>query len=359
VFALEAAFLSLIRGERRGVGAMAMRFGLRLASWPYGFAVWLRNRAFDRGWKTVHRVGVPVVSIGNLTTGGTGKTPCVEYVARYFRDVLDLQTTILSRGYGAEAGRNDEAMVLEENCPDVPHLQGPDRVAIAQTAIEELEAEVLVLDDGFQHRRLGRDVDLVLIDATNPWGYGSLLPRGLLRESPRELKRAHAVLITRCDLANEAVVAEIRGRVTKLAPTLPIAESTHRPDSWVGEGGKTAPLESLKGRPVAGFCGIGNPEAFRETLRKLGIEPMAWRTFADHHRYTREDIEDLRRWARELPPEAAVVTTQKDLVKIRLDRLGDREMWALKIRLDVHAGLEELEKLLRGAVTPEWSSRSA
>lgn len=326
-----------------------MRFGLRLGAWPYGFAVWLRNRAFDRGWKASQRVSVPVVSVGNLTTGGTGKTPCVEYVARYFRDVLDLQTTILSRGYGGEEGRNDEAMVLEENCPDVPHLQGPDRVALAHTAIEELESEVLVLDDGFQHRRLARDVDLVLIDATNPWGYGSLLPRGLLRESPAELKRAHAALITRSDLADPSVVSEIRSRIQKLAPNLPIAESTHRPDGWAGEGGKRTPLESLQGRLVAGFCGIGNPDAFRETLRKLGIEPIAWRTYADHHRYTRDDIEELRRWARELPPDAVLATTQKDLVKIRLERLGDRELWALKIRLDVHTGREALERLLRDA----------
>jgi len=351
VFALEAAFLSLIRGERRGFGAMAMRFGLRLASWPYGLAVWLRNRAFDRGWKKSHRVGVPVIGIGNLTTGGTGKTPCVEFVARYLRDVLELQTAILSRGYGGEEGRNDEAMVLEQNCPDVPHLQGPDRVALAQTALEELESEVLVLDDGFQHRRLARDLDIVLIDATNPWGYGSLLPRGLLRESPRELRRAHLALITRCDLVEANVAAGIRDRIGRLAPGLPIAESTHRPDAWVGEGNKSTPLESLGGRSVAAFCGIGNPEAFRDTLRKLGIEPIAWRTFPDHHRYTRDDIEDLRRWARELPADAVIATTQKDLVKIRLEKLGDRELWALKIRLDVQAGREEMERLLREAVT--------
>ncbi len=131
---------------------------------------------------------MPVVSIGNLTAGGTGKTPCVEYVVRFYR-ALDRRVAILSRGYGGDGARNDEALVLEENLPDVPHLQGADRVALAHIAIEELESEIVVLDDGFQHRRLARDLDLVLIDATAPWGHGYLLPRGLLREPPGSLKR--------------------------------------------------------------------------------------------------------------------------------------------------------------------------
>ncbi|MCI0701888.1 MAG: tetraacyldisaccharide 4'-kinase, partial [Planctomycetia bacterium] len=126
--------------------AFAARCGLRLASWPYGLGAWTRNKLFDRGWKRVHRAAVPVVSVGNLTLGGTGKTPCVEWVARFFRE-RDVQVAILSRGYGTQSGRNDEAMVLEENLPDVPHLQGPDRVMLAETAVEELEAELLVLDD--------------------------------------------------------------------------------------------------------------------------------------------------------------------------------------------------------------------
>src|SRR4029077_10261881 len=140
-----------------------------------------RNLAFDHGWKTSVKVGVPVVSVGNLTLGGTGKTQCVEYLAKLFRG-NDLQVAILSRGYGMDRGPNDEALVLEENCPDVPHLQGPDRATLAQTAIEELESDLLILDDGFQHRRLHRDLDIVLIDATCPWGLGYLFPRGLLRE---------------------------------------------------------------------------------------------------------------------------------------------------------------------------------
>ena len=160
-------FHALIRGDARGPGAALARAGLWWARLPYGAGAWTRNRLFDLGLRKPTRVPVPVVSVGNLTLGGTGKTPCVEFVAGFYRD-LGLSVALLSRGYGADAGRNDEAMVLEENLPDVPHLQGADRVGLAATAVEELESEVLVLDDGFQHRRLGRDLDVVLIDATRP-----------------------------------------------------------------------------------------------------------------------------------------------------------------------------------------------
>src|SRR5262249_43603746 len=153
--------------------------GLWALSLVYGAAIRLRNLCYDRGWRRSYRAPIPVISVGNLTVGGTGKTPCVEYVARYYRE-RNLRVAILSRGYGSSDGPNDEARVLEENLPDVPHLQGADRVALAEIAVEELDSELLILDDGFQHRRLARDLDMVLIDATQPWGHDFLLPRGLL-----------------------------------------------------------------------------------------------------------------------------------------------------------------------------------
>src|SRR5207248_2374875 len=135
-------------------------------------------------------------------------------VARFFRG-LGVRVAVLSRGYGAEHGPNDEALVLEENLPDVPHLQGADRVALARAAVEELDSEVLVLDDGFQHRRLARSLDLVLIDATAPWGHGHLFPRGLLREPASGLRRAGVVLLTRCDQAAAKELARLRQRIAK------------------------------------------------------------------------------------------------------------------------------------------------
>src|SRR5262249_30688810 len=138
-------FRALVSGRIRGIGPSALRSALWAASVPYGWAVQIRNRLYDRrSWTTI-RVSVPVVSVGNLTVGGTGKTPCVEYVARFYRR-HDIAVAILSRGYGSDRGRNDEALVLENNLPDVPHLQGKDRASLAQIAIGELEAQVLVLD---------------------------------------------------------------------------------------------------------------------------------------------------------------------------------------------------------------------
>src|SRR5262249_45410270 len=252
------------RGAGAGLWPRMQRAGLRTLSLGYRLGVAMRNKAFDRGWLAIHKAAVPVVSVGNLTLGGTGKTPCVEYVARFYRQ-LDLRVAILSRGYGSGQGRNDEALLLEEALPDVPHLQGPDRVALARAAVEELESEVLVLDDGFQHRRLARDLDLVLLDATCPWGHGALLPRGLLREPASALRRAHAVLLTRCDQVGPEARQAIRSRVARLAPGVPVLESVHRPEGLVN-GGATADLDLLRQRPVAAFCGIGNPEAFRRTL---------------------------------------------------------------------------------------------
>jgi tetraacyldisaccharide 4'-kinase len=304
----------------------------------------LRNALYQLGWKRSHRAAVPVVSVGNLAVGGTGKTPCVEYVARFYRQ-RDLLVAILSRGYGSTSGVNDEALVLEENLPDVPHLQGADRVALATTAVEELESEILVLDDGFQHRRLARDLDLVLIDATNPWGHGYLLPRGLLREPRGSLRRAGLVMLTRCDQVQPEQLGQLRTEVARVAPGLPVVETTHRPVELVN-GSATAALQELQSRPVAAFCGLGNPEAFRRTLIDLGASVRTFRTFPDHHAYTRADVDDLRRWAGQQPSECLLATTQKDLVKLRVDQLGGRSLWALRIRLHIEAGQEVLDRKL-------------
>jgi len=294
------------------------------------------------------RVSVPVISVGNLTTGGTGKTPMVEYVAGFYRQ-QERRVAILSRGYGGSGGLNDEALVLYENLPDVPHLQGPDRAALALTAIEELESELLILDDGYQHRRLARDVDLVLIDAKAPWGYGHLLPRGLLREPLGSLRRAHLILLTRCDQVGAEALAALRQRLRRLAPAVGVIETCHQPVELVNSVGATNPVEMLRCRPVAAFCGLGNPAAFEQTLCDLGANIVAFRTFPDHHAFTREDVDSLIAWANGLgTPGLNVVVTQKDLVKLRLTALGTSPLWALRIRLRVLQGQETLHRILEG-----------
>jgi len=311
---------------------------------------WLRNEAYDRGWKHIERASIAVVSIGNLTTGGTGKTPFAAYVARWYRE-RGVRVAFVSRGYGAhEAATNDEALVLDALCPDVPHLQNPDRVAAAQIARLELESQLVILDDGFQHRRLARDLDIVLIDATNPWGYGHLLPRGLLREPVSSLKRAHVVAITRVDQADAGELAAIRRAVEAANPGAAIAEAAFPATRLVGAAGRTATLESLAGRSVAAFCGIGNPGAFRSSLGRLSFQADHFRVFPDHHNYSRFDVEALDRWTRQLAVDA-VVCTQKDLVKIALETLGDRPLWAVEIGTSIAAGRNALDAQLAHIIT--------
>jgi tetraacyldisaccharide 4'-kinase len=338
---------------------------LRVASVPYGWGVAIRNRLFDRGWRAVESAGVPVVSVGNLTVGGTGKTPAVEYIARRLLQ-WNRRVAILSRGYATlppllsgERGRgeglgcqafNDEALVLAENLPGVPHLQGADRVAIARKAVQELRSDVLVLDDGFQHRRLARNLDIVILDATQPWGFGYLLPRGLLREAPRGLERADVVLLTRCDQESPTELDRLQADVSKIVPQVPVAITSHQPAQWVNADGETKALEQYRGRRIAAFCGIGNPEAFRRTLTNLGMMVEAFRCFPDHHAYTPADVVTLGSWARQNAREGVVVTTQKDLVKLRLTRLGECELWALRIQLHIHAGEDALDLKLKEAL---------
>ena len=328
-----------------------------MLSLPYGAAVRLRNRMFDYGWLHCDRPPVPVVSIGNLTLGGTGKTPAVEYAARFYQQ-LHRRIAILSRGYGkaADADINDEGAVLEQNLPDMIHLQGPDRVALAKQAVQA-NCNLILLDDGFQHRRLARDLDIVVVDSTSPWGHDRMFPRGFLREPPTALARADLVMLTRCDQVEPRDVAAIRRRIQRHAPHVPVVESIHAPVGLIrwppGDAlpGERQPASALERRPVAAFCGIGNPNGFRRTLEQLGADVVAFRAYADHHHYSRRDREDLARWADSLPLDAWVVTTQKDQVKLRTPDLGGRALWALRIALQPTVGRQALDAKLKGVCT--------
>lgn len=335
----ERFFHDLVSGKRRGPAAAVLRAGLWGAQWPYRAAVAVRNRRFDTQSDAVTRAAVPVISIGNLTVGGTGKTPMVKWVARTLREA-GVRVAIVSRGYGAEQGAvNDEAIELEQSLPDVPHLQDPDRVASAQIAIEELDSQLILMDDGFQHRRLGRDLDIVLLDATCPFGHGHLLPRGLLREPVGSLRRAGVVCLTRADLVDEAARRTIKQAALKHAPDAVWCEATHAPQRLINAAGGEESLALLAGKRVAAFCGIGNPAAFRQTLASLGCEVAAWREFPDHYRYARQDIDQI---AADAAGAELVVCTHKDLAKVQTDQLGDRPLWAVEVAMQWLAGEQAL-----------------
>jgi tetraacyldisaccharide 4'-kinase len=353
----EALHRELISGTRKGWRAVLGRFGLSCLSIGYAAGAGLRSFGFQNGWLKATRVAVPVVSVGNITAGGTGKTPFAAYVARWFRQ-HETRVAFLSRGYGADPGAvNDEALVLNLLCPDVPHLQNPDRIAGAKIAIQELESQLLILDDGFQHRRLARDLDLVLIDATNPWGFNALLPRGLLREPLSGLRRADLIVITRVDQVGPAEVLAIRQRLKRIRGTDECVEVSFPSGQLTNSRGENCNWQSI-GQPqsdgtpgksrIAAFCGIGNPAAFRRLLEQQGISlsAEAFRVFPDHHRYTREDVGDLQTWAADLKA-TVLVTTQKDLVKLDVTELGRTPLWAAEISAEIQAGKELLETRLR------------
>jgi tetraacyldisaccharide 4'-kinase len=342
-------FRDLVSGRRRGLGASALRGLLRVAEVPYTLAVAFRNHRYNVGRTCVHHVNVPVIGVGNVTLGGTGKTPMVKWLAQMLEN-LGARVAIVSRGYGATAGQqNDEALEIAQALPDVPHVQNRDRVAAAREAIEKFDPQVLLLDDGFQHRRLARDLDIVLLDALEPFGFEHVFPRGTLREPLSGLARADVICLSRADAVPPIERDAIKCRVANLAPQAAWCELAHAASHLVNFSGQTQPLEYLAGKRVAAFCGIGNPAGFRHTLSATGCEVADWRDFPDHYAYTPMDLTALSDTAIASSAQF-VVCTQKDLVKVQQDRLGDVPLWAIAIEMKFLSGKESLEKMLERIV---------
>ena len=348
------AFKRLVDGTARGMGPTLARLALAGFSAPYGLVVGCRNAAYDHGLLPTTQGPMPVISVGNLTLGGTGKTPLVAWLARAVA-AHGVRPAIVSRGYGAARGeRSDEAAELSILLPDVPHVANRDRIAGVREAAAA-GAEIALLDDGFQHRRLARDLDIVAVDATDPFGCGHLFPRGLLRESLSGLARGHAVVLTRAAAVDAQRRTDIRRVLTtscrgRLPPVW--VEATHRPVQLRSATSATQPLERLTDARIAAFAGIGNPAAFRTSLTNLGAALIGFRPFPDHHAYTAADLDAIRDWAAELHADL-VVTTLKDLVKVRTDRLGDIPLFALEIALEILPGGDSsatLETLLEPVV---------
>jgi len=347
-------YLSLISGESRGPLAAMMRCGLSLLSCGYRTAVVLRNVLYNRRWKQVVDVGVPVVSIGNLTAGGTGKTPFVAEIVARLRE-HNRNPAILSRGYRATtAAGNDEKQVLDRLCPGTPHVQNRDRVAGAKLAIGDHGANVLVLDDGFQHRRLARTLDIVLIDATNPWGHGHLLPRGLLREPVTGLRRAHLAVLTRVDAVSRDQCEQIRAEIAQIVGqcSFPVVEVAYPAGGLINAAGERMELSTATGQRVAAFCGLGNPAAFRTTVESLGVflEDALFVPFPDHHHFG--DPTELQSLALRAARAGAtlLLCSLKDLVKIGETEIAGLPLFAIEIVTRVLRGEEHLDACLAALV---------
>jgi tetraacyldisaccharide 4'-kinase len=339
----------------------------------YGAAIRARRALYKTGALRVHKIGAPVISVGNITTGGTGKTPLVDWVARAVAKE-GRRVCILTRGYGRadESKRvlvsdgehifadsregGDEPRLLAENLRGVAAvLSDADRAAAAHWAIENLESEVFILDDGFQHLRIARNLDLVVVDATNPWGGGKLLPRGCLREPLRELARADCIILTRCEQAHD--VDSLREQAERLSGGRPVLVSRtrtrmlHPLDATMTESG-LADLSinpsCLIPHPFVAFCAIGNPDSFFEHLRKDGYTLKLTRAFADHHVYTQRDIDVLISEAQREGAQG-LLTTAKDAVKLRSLRF-DLPCYVLEIELEFD-GEEKLVSMIREAIS--------
>ena len=310
----QEAYRKLISGQSRGLVAVLLRFLLAIAGGFYAVVVRLRNFSYSKGWLRTHTAKAVVLSIGNITTGGTGKTPLVIWLCKLLRE-KGVRCAILTRGYKTRSkGRGtriDEPAILAESCPGAQVIINPDRAAGAAEAVNEFGAQALIMDDGFQHRRLARDLDIVVIDATRPFGYGKMLPAGLLREPVTALKRANSVVITRCDQVSEAELTALERKLKQLNPGVIIARSTHAPVCARSGDNKEIRLEELKGKRIFAFCGIGNPEAFIETVRKLGANVVGSRFYNDHYHYTQDCLSDIQEQASSSNAEL-ILTTQKD-----------------------------------------------
>ncbi|TAE78664.1 MAG: tetraacyldisaccharide 4'-kinase [Verrucomicrobia bacterium] len=374
---LERWGADVIFGRAKGFRASMMRVAMSALSGVYRVLVQTRLLVFRKRWIQQHHLGTLVISIGNLSVGGTGKTPVVELLSRTLRD-RGRRVAILSRGYKSRrlkqpqtwkdkdgskfpaeqmpklvsTGRalmldskfaGDEPFMLARNLDGVAVVVDKDRVKGGRFAVGQLGADTLLLDDGLQYLHLSHAIDIVLIDRSSPFGTGALLPRGTLREPPRNLCRASYILITKCDGSpNDALIAELR-RHNRVAP---IIECAHGPryleELFTGE---RQPLEFLKGKWTAAISGIAVPEGFERGLEKLGARVEIRRRFSDHHRFSRHEIDKFMARCIERDMEL-VVTTEKDAVRFPRPKEQAVPIYFLRIEVEILKGHDAWDDLI-------------
>jgi len=348
----QESYHKLISGQSSGPAAVVSRFLLGVAAQVYSAIIRLRNFAYAKGWLKTYRANAVVISVGNITAGGTGKTPLVIRLCKFLQQ-RQFRCAVLTRGYKTHtqtrATRTDEPAILAKSCPDASVIINPNRVEAAKDATDKFGAKVLIMDDGFQHRRLQRDLDIVTIDATCPFGYGKLLPAGLLREPVTALSRADAAVITRCDQASEAVLTRLEGKLKSINPDMLIARSLHAPVCAKSQDGTEISVEQLKDKNIFAFCGLGNPNAFLNTIKTLGANLAASKIYNDHHHYTDNNIADIHEQA-ERSKADLILTTQKDWTKIISDSKFSTPLVYLVIELKFLTGEDKITRLIENTL---------
>jgi tetraacyldisaccharide 4'-kinase len=291
---------------------------------------------------------LPVISIGNITWGGTGKTPLVESVLKWLHD-KGLQAVLLTRGYG-----KDENLVISSGMPYVRVLSGKNRLSNALSYLKRNKADVFVLDDGFQHLKIKRDIDIVTLNAQAPFGNKRLIPAGCLREPLNSLRRADMVVITKSDLTGERELLETVSCVKNISDDIIICRSVHRPERFYLSGNREKHLEYIKGERVICVSALADNQSFVKTIKGIGAEIAYSLYYMDHHRYIESDVKRIMEIS-EACQSKIVVTTEKDWVKLQLLTKSaisrGMEFLVLKIKLEVKEDeifYGRLSRILRG-----------
>ncbi len=341
----------------------AVALGLSAVTAGYRGLLEVRERLYSWGVLRSRRLPCPVISIGNLTLGGSGKTPAAELAVRTLRE-LGVLPAVVSRGYGRRSAgvqvvadrrglradpqsAGDEPFLLARRLPGVPVVVGENRYEAGRHCLESFGVEALVLDDGFQHRTLEKDLEIVLVPGRSPWGNGRLFPRGPLREPVSALGRAHLVVVVGGDADGCALVEET---VRRHNPRAPIVAADYEPlECWqVRETTPWAP-DTLQGRRLLAFAGIARPEGFRQTLERLGVSLTGLVEFPDHHWYEPEDLAAIARRAEGAGAEG-LVTTEKDYVRLSALALRTIPIWILSVRLELSRGHAQWREAFQGVL---------
>jgi tetraacyldisaccharide 4'-kinase len=300
-------------------------------SFFYLIIINIRNWLYDHKVLREFRLSCPVISVGNITVGGTGKTPCVILLARMLQR-NGFKPAVISRGYGGRGAHpanivsdgnkilmdsetaGDEPFLMAHALKGVPVITGPRRIITGQMAIDKFGANVIICDDAMQHRQISRDINLVLLDSMGFKGNYHVLPRGRLREPVNEISRADAVLLTRTDEGEKA--DEKIGELIK-TEQIPVFKSIHQPQNFISSDESIKnPISELKGKKVCAFCGIANPNSFEKTLLAAGVKIQAFDIFPDHHGYSEKEIEKLRDGFVKSGADY-LVTTEKDAMRLK------------------------------------------
>lgn len=334
---------ALATDQRNGPLDQVLKWPLWGLSKGFQAGAALRARLYEAGVLASFELGIPVICVGNLTWGGVGKTPLVAMLARALAD-QGLRPVILSRGYMTEPGvSSDEVLMLRRDLPDVPVVEGADRYQRARDYLKAGDAGVFIMDDGYQHLRLRRRLNIVVMDAVNPWGNGHLLPRGILREPLTALRRADRIVVTRASHPQNQV-ERIRARLARLGIQVPVFLTRLRlAEGWDVQRQRAVLLTDLQDQKVICVAGIGQPERFVGSIKEIPCRICQSFLFEDHHSYSSRDLENLIGACRERQV-SRVITTMKDAVKLEafLESWPDSiQLVALRVQTDFLQGRDE------------------